>query len=734
MSLGQRFVLVEPFDWRRFDELQEEQRVRQCKIAATRPRVTVVAEGIKGSGTWDAATTGQRQEKCSWADVYVGEMHFDVRAVMPDTALFETPRDTRPHNGRHTGHALGRRVCKLLFYQRHVFMPNSTSVLKVVPIYGLRVADAFALQYNWNRWSHREYFDGNSVRARLLHDLDDACGQGRPQHAMYSRERRWHTDKTDETAELVCSASLQAKQLRFSQVASAVVLLEQCPIRRDAGPSRALVPTKSGWACFKAAYGRASLFKKGSACAAPATVMATQMLLLKAIAVATGYDCDPGHTDKDQDIMVDFQVHLGCNNYIRVADLCAQLAKHNLNGLVRQIVCGWRLPDVHKLFATAASEPAASRRSEALAFAGSVYIDRLSAQSRVELEQLPLHLLREVRIRSFDVTQDVAHLHSVVEQSVFTWRADKRYRFKSRKYEKQTAKPTGKVLLVQTRRQLRWREYSSEGGETVNHKYRKNARLAKRNLTRKKKRFWQNRLLDEGYVECGVRKPKAGMRQTTEFALGAQGGGEPAWPDKCERDDAERYVQRDDIYEREDPSDVLEEPDDDDDDRCDEPDDYDRSDEADVRYDEPDDYDRYNEADARYGEPDTRCDWRYIKTGNEREESDVETHGEREKSDVKTHGEREKSDVETHGEREKSDVETHGECVKSDGNCDRPNTQYICNSKDTTRDETAHVGGALEGTLWVEQTAPDLPTHISSGPGNAKTASLAFRFMHWVTS
>lgn len=51
------------------------------------------------------------------------------------------------------------------------------------------------------------------------------------------------------------------------------------------------------------------------------------------------------------------------------------------------------------------------------------------------------------------------------------------------------------------------------GFQSVNHKWRKRCRLAKRAETRQNKRFWQNCLLDP---DCafGLRKARTGIRHT----------------------------------------------------------------------------------------------------------------------------------------------------------------------------------------------------------------------------
>jgi hypothetical protein len=446
MSTCQPFLLVE-IDEHRFAELQAQQNARTDQ------------DGALGLG---------------WTNVYVGELVFTIQVQTPKTALFETRRQDDTHcmfaccklfsqSCRQASQASqkGRRTCVLLFYKR-VFG------LQSIPMYGLRVCDAFALQHNWNRESYREYFDQNSVRARLLHDLDDACNKHKkPRHALLVNQpaRPANTARPTRPAKKANSTVRhQAGLLSFRDVASAVVLFDKCPVNLG---TRRVAPTNA--------------------------------LILKQIMVATNNDCDIGHTSAAQEILVDFQVYCGNNNFIRFGDLCRQLAQHNLKDLVPA--------SMQQLLEKAATK-CQPLFDDSLHDQPARYVHNLSDISF----SMDLRLVREIRVRTFDVAQDVVVLHNLLD-NLLSWKTDKRYRFKSRKYEKQTYKPAGKALLVKTGLQIGWLDHSQPGFQSVNHKWRKRCRLAKRAVTRQKKRFWQNCLLDP---DCafGLRKARTGIRHT----------------------------------------------------------------------------------------------------------------------------------------------------------------------------------------------------------------------------
>lgn len=386
MSTCRPFLLVEPFDDQRFAELQAQQNAPH----------QVNASGL------------------GWTDVFVGELLLTVQVQTPRTALFETRRQDDTYCscsycvqfvGRHSQASQasqasqdGRRTCVLLFYKR-VF----STKLQTMLMYGLRVCDAFALQHNWNRESYREYYEDNSVRARLLHDLDDA----------YQHNTQLHVHLVDAKPEL-CA---QLRKLSFREIASAVVLFEQCPVNLK---KRLVAPTNA--------------------------------VILKQITIASNNDCDIQNTSALQEILVDFQIGCGAYNYICVGDLCRQLAQHNLKDLVPATLRGRPVTNIQKLLEQARCKQV----SECWGWESASYVNSLSEIGF----SMDLRLVCRIRVRTFDVAQDVVVLHKLLD-NLLSWKTDKRYRFKSRKYEKQTDKPTGKTLLVKTGLQKGWLDHSN---------------------------------------------------------------------------------------------------------------------------------------------------------------------------------------------------------------------------------------------------------------------------------
>ena len=516
MSTCVPFILVEPLDWDRFIELQKQQHTLQGQdLKNTRSQQnhqqhTPQEQDLKNTRSQQNLQNLQNQhnqhnqqnQQSAWTDVYVGELSFTVQAYTPRTALYETLRkDDTPYSLREEYSPryrrefrpcqvskVSKRTCVLLFYKRVFYKSvlwRGNNTQKVVPMYGLRVADAFALQHNWNCESYREYFDGNSVRARLMHNLDDACVVEKPRYAFVLIDDQAKVGSVG-SVDLVNSTPKKSSQLSFREIASAVVLFEECPITfKDMRLMRLMRSTRS-------------------------TVTPTSVLVLKQIAIATNNVCDPGHTSASQEILVDFQVYCGNRNYIRVGDLCRQLAQHNLANLLPK-TSDWPLRHIQPLLEQVATK---SKSVEEI-----LRMQNDSTEPACYVQQVSdigftrkLRIVREMRVRTFDVAKDVPVLHELLEHAVHGWKADKRYRFKSRKYEKQTDKPTGKALLVKTRLQQGWLDcYMPGKGQSVNHKWRKRCRLAKRSKTKKTKRFWKNWLVD---TDCafGLRKPRANVQ------------------------------------------------------------------------------------------------------------------------------------------------------------------------------------------------------------------------------
>jgi hypothetical protein len=452
-------LLLEPFDRQEFGELKARVEAQQVRMDHWR-------------------RDERKLSDYEITDVFMGEMPFTVRSREKNTALFEAPRandrpfscreDEAPRHSRRTparARSSRERTCTLLFYQRRVFaergeMCAGGKPCEVVPMYGLRAADAFALQYNWNRDTEREDCDGSTVRARLLHNLDDACDRrARPKHAFLVDVDVPSGYRS--CAETLAGAHKRSEELSFREIASAVLLFEQCPV------------------------------VLGATVRAPSTVTPTCTDALKALAVATGNDCDPGHTDSTQEILVDFDVFLGANNNINLGDLCRQLSQHHL----------WD-GDLYTMLAKAAKPPRGGRKAAAAEFWRTApYVEKLTQATVDQFAYLPLHLLRELRLRTFDVTQDVPHLCSLLDHAMHASKVHKRYRYKSRKYEKDTEKAVGKALLVQAGH-CDWTDfaYNLPWGSVgqCSHQGRKPIKRGKHKDARRRKLCRRNYLLDQG--------------------------------------------------------------------------------------------------------------------------------------------------------------------------------------------------------------------------------------------
>ena len=345
------------------------------------------------------------------------------------------------------GDEQGSRKCTLLFYQRRVAC-RACGLRSVVPMYGLCAADAFALQHNWNFFSTREHLEGNSARAQLLHELDDARDRGaRPLRVLPLRVLPLQGDgppvcgrcRTSPAPARVPDHARNTLHASLEQLAGAVVLFSKCPVLReqDLGPAAKHARGKSRRAGRRMDTKRAVFTKRDlKAGAGPCTVSATPAHVLKAIAGAAGYD--RAATRLRQDVLVDSE------GPVTVAELCRQLAEHCIEQAP---------PGLRELLAVGARVPADP--------GGHLHPDdgldtRLAADVLTEtqvawLSTLPLRVLRSVKVWRFDAVRDAPLLHALLRDCVVAAKVDKRYKFKSRRYEKQTAKPTGRGLLVRAR-------------------------------------------------------------------------------------------------------------------------------------------------------------------------------------------------------------------------------------------------------------------------------------------
>lgn len=471
MAASAQFLLTDSFNWDRAEELQRKQLDKTTSVE--RPPE---AQNIKGH---------------SYVDVLVGSMPFTAES---DSA----------HVPSLTG--------MLYFYRRHVFYSGRSwktgekycNQMDAVPMYGLCVAEAFALQHNVNDDSERQWLDGDSTRCELVHRLlKRRQPVANPKHVLTScaesmRSARWRFWTVDG---FVRAAGKKHTDLSFDDAANAVVFFNECPVQRNTATTETVAKKKRGKKAGRRTSTKRPVFK--TVTVNKATVRDTPYKTLKLIFEATGDSVGHVH-DGEKEELIDYD---SCGR-VTIRDLCRQLMGYELgegHGRRRKL-------DLSLLSRTA-KEPTRTRRQEQHEHwkkHGYVVLDELRKDDHC-LDHLPLHLLQIIELRSFSVKEHLDILFDLLENIVKNSKVAKRYRFKDRRHGKnQTDKTVGKARLVKQHMLPGggWRgNYYPVGNSSDGSKYWSHDQYSK-----KHRRFWQKRLAQPDYVFGGPRtkhkKPK----------------------------------------------------------------------------------------------------------------------------------------------------------------------------------------------------------------------------------
>jgi hypothetical protein len=453
MAASAQFLLTDSFDWNRAEELQRKQ---QQHINSTTVEGPSEAKNINGY---------------SHVDVLIGSMPFTAES---DYAHVQSLTGT------------------LYYYRRHVFQSGKTRYTKkhfihpvnTVPMYGLCVAEAFALQHNVNDDSVRQWLDGDSTRCELVYRLLKKREHvSKPRHILARADRtcattRWHQSMDD----FVHAAGKPHTELSFTDAANAVVLFSKCPVHRDTVSNDVGKKNKNGKTGRRSSTKR-PIFK--TVTVNKATIQDTPYETLKLIFEATGETV--GHCgSEEKDELIDYDA-CGC---VTIRRLCAQLMGYELgDGHGRR-----RKLDL-SLLAKASKEPTRTRKQEQREYYekhGHLVLDELRGEDN-RLERLPLHLLQTVKLRTFDVKEHLGFLFDLLNNAINCYKVDKRYRYKNRRHMKQqTHKPVGKARVVKLRMRAGcgWGDFFyGVGNDSIRNYDSDEHQHAKRN-----RRFWQKRL------------------------------------------------------------------------------------------------------------------------------------------------------------------------------------------------------------------------------------------------